>query len=98
MIDRFGPRLVLVATSPPPGRLAIATLVEQDRQAFLDWLATEPTRRGPAPVGIRLATSASLRWQAGDWHHDDRFHRSAATSITIRRHGELRLLVPRTSR
>ena len=47
-----------------------------------------------APV-TEVSTSA---WQAGDWHHDDRFHRSAATSITIRRHGELRLLVPRTSR
>jgi diacylglycerol kinase (ATP) len=66
-----GPRMIIGPTAQPGDQLLdIVYLPAARRQAMLDWLADGPDDR-PAPLTIRKARKATLRWTDGPLRVDD---------------------------
>jgi diacylglycerol kinase (ATP) len=66
-----GPRMIIGPTAQPGDQLLdIVYLPAVRRQQMLDWLADGPDDR-PAPLTIRKARKATLRWTDGPLRVDD---------------------------
>jgi diacylglycerol kinase (ATP) len=66
-----GPRMIIGPTAQPGDQLLdIVYLPAERRQEMLDWLADGPDDR-PAPLTIRKARKATLRWTDGPLRVDD---------------------------
>jgi diacylglycerol kinase family enzyme len=66
-----GPRMIIGPTAQPGDQLLdIVYLPAERRQEMLDWLADGPDDR-PAPLTIRKARKATLRWTEGPLRVDD---------------------------
>jgi diacylglycerol kinase family enzyme len=66
-----GPRMIIGPTAQPGDQLLdIVYLPAERRQEMLDWLADGPDD-GPAPLTIRKARKATLRWVDGPLRVDD---------------------------